>query len=175
MKKEMRNPCGFTLPQATPNRIKVLLVDDHPLVRQGVRACLLLYPQFEVIDEASSGQEAITKACASSPDIVVMDVSMSGMNGLTATSRLRECCPRTRVLILTVHEKKEFIRQAFLAGAAGYIRKNISPLELITAIERIHHGETGVMTRVAQKLYGEGLSSAPPLLPSKRADGSALA
>jgi DNA-binding NarL/FixJ family response regulator len=140
-------------------KIKVLLVDDHPFVRDGVRSCLARHGQFEVVGEASSGQEAITKAREFSPDIIVMDITMPGMNGLEATKCLREFCPAARVLILTVHEKKEFVREVVQCGARGYIRKNTSPVELVSAIERIHRGETFFMPEVAQAFFDEYVQS----------------
>ena len=134
-------------------KIKVLLVDDHPFVREGVRSCLTRYEQFEVVAEAASGQEAIHKAQEFAPDIIVMDITMPGMNGLEATRCLREFCPQARVLILTVHEKKEFVREMIQSGARGYVRKNTSPVELVSAIERIHRGETFFMPEVAQAFF----------------------
>src|SRR5438477_12777504 len=87
-------------------RIKVLLADDHPFIRAGVRAFLLKHAQFEVVGEASNGPEAITQARECLPDIVVMDLEMPGGDGLEATERLRELCPKSKVLILTMQEQK---------------------------------------------------------------------
>jgi DNA-binding NarL/FixJ family response regulator len=136
-------------------KIKVFLVDDHPVVREGVRSCLRRYEQLEVVGEAASGHEAIDRAKESAPDIILMDVTMPGMNGLEATKCLRALCPQTRVLIFTVHEKKEFVREMIQSGARGYIRKNTSPMELVSAIERIHRGETSFMPDVAQAFFEE--------------------
>jgi DNA-binding NarL/FixJ family response regulator len=136
-------------------KIKVLLVDDHMFVREGVRSCLQRYGQFEVVGEASSGHEAIDRAKEFSPDIIIMDISMPGMDGLEATKCLRAICPNSKVLILTVHEKKEFVREMIQSGARGYVRKNTSPVELVSAIERIHRGETFFMPDVAQAFFEE--------------------
>src|SRR5436305_1311677 len=111
-------------------KIKVLLVDDHPLVLAGVRSSLLKENSFEIIGEATSGPDAISQAKERAPDVVVMDIAMPGMNGLEATKCLRAICPQTKVLILTVHEEKEFIREMIQAGARGYVRKNSPPTEL---------------------------------------------
>ena len=119
-------------------KIRVLLVDDHPLVLEGVRSSLLKHDRFEIVGEASSGPEAIHRARESSPDVVVMDFTMPGMNGLEATTCLRSVCPETKVLILTVHEKAEFVREMIHSGARGYIRKSTSPAEFISAIECVH-------------------------------------
>src|SRR5436305_896779 len=105
-------------------KVKVLLVDDHPFVREGVRSALLQHERFVIVAEAASGHEAIAKAKEFSPDVVVMDISMPGMDGLEATKCLRAICPRSRVLILTMHEKKEFVREMIQSGAQGYLRKN---------------------------------------------------
>ena len=122
-------------------KIRVLLVDDHPLVLEGVRSSLLKHDRFEIVGEASSGPEAIHRARESSPDVVVMDFTMPGMNGLEATTCLRSVCPETKVLILTVHEKAEFVREMIHSGARGYIRKSTSPAEFISAIECVHRGQ----------------------------------
>ncbi|MDB6033251.1 MAG: two component LuxR family transcriptional regulator [Verrucomicrobiales bacterium] len=136
-------------------KIKVFLVDDHPVVREGVRSCLRHYEQVEVVGEAASGHEAIDRAKEFAPDIILMDVTMPGMNGLEATKCLRAICPDSRVLIFTVHEKKEFVREMIQSGARGYIRKNTSPMELVSAIEKLHRGETFFMPDVAQAFFEE--------------------
>ncbi|HEY0456904.1 MAG TPA: response regulator transcription factor [Verrucomicrobiae bacterium] len=136
-------------------KIKVLLVDDHMFVREGVRSCLEKFDQFEVVGEAASGHEAIDRARQFSPDVIVMDITMPGMSGLEATKCLRAICPQSRVLILTVHDKKEFVREMIQSGARGYIRKNTSPVELVSAIERIHRGEAFFMPDVAQAFFEE--------------------
>lgn len=136
-------------------KVKILLVDDHPFVREGVRSCLHKHAEFEVVGEAGSGPEALAKAKEFVPDIIVMDIMMPGMSGLEATKCLREYCPTAKVLILTVHEKKEYVREVVQSGARGYIRKSTSPAELIDAIERIHRGETHFMPDVAQTFFEE--------------------
>ena len=144
----------------TKLKIKVLLVDDHPLVLAGVRSSLVKYDRFEIVGEASSGPEAINRAKECLPDVVVMDITMPGMNGLEATKCLRAICPQTQVLILTVHEKKEFIREMIQAGARGYLRKNSPPAELVAAIESIFRGEVYFMPDVAQAFFKEYVLSA---------------
>ena len=136
-------------------KIRVLLVDDHPLVLAGVRSSLLKYDRFEIVGEAASGPEAINRAKECLPDVVVMDITMPGMNGLEATKCLRAICPQTKVLILTVHEKKEFIREMIQAGARGYVRKNTPPSDLVSAIEAVYCGEVFFMPDVAQAFFTE--------------------
>lgn len=136
-------------------KIRVLLVDDHPLVLAGVRSSLVKYDRFDIVGEAAGGPEAINRAKETLPDVVVMDITMPGMNGLEATKCLRAICPQTKVLILTVHEKKEFIREMIQSGARGYVRKNTPPAELALAIESVHRGEVYFMPDVAQAFFRE--------------------
>jgi DNA-binding NarL/FixJ family response regulator len=130
-----------TVVQPKP-KVRILLVDDHPFVLEGIRSCLAARPDLEVVGEVANGREAIEKAEALQPDIIVMDISMPQMNGLEATRQLRQQLPHIRVLVLTVHEKREFTTQIVQSGACGYVSKNSSPAELLRAIETIHRGET---------------------------------
>ena len=134
-------------------KIRVLLVDDHPLVREGVRSSLLKHDRFEIVGEADNGQEALHRAQACSPDVVVMEVSMPGMNGLEATKRLQIVCPQTKVLFLTVHEKPEFVREMVQSGARGCVRKSTSSGEFISAIECVYGGELFFRPEVAQSFF----------------------
>ena len=136
-------------------KIKVLLVDDHPLVLEGIRSSLLKQDRFQIVGQAATGQEALERARKASPDVVVMDISMPGMDGLEATRRLQTVCPQTKVLILTVHEKAEFIREMIQSGARGYLRKNTSPAQLVSAIECVHAGELFFEADVAQAFFEE--------------------
>jgi len=140
-------------------KIKVLLADDHPFIRAGVRTFLLKHDQFEIVGEASSGSEAIHRAKEVSPDVVVMDFSMPGGNGLEATARLREVCPEARVLILTIQEQKEFATELVQSGAKGCLRKDTTPGELVSAIERIHSGETSFLPETAQQFFSDYVRS----------------
>lgn len=137
------------------SRIKVMLADDHPFIREGVRSLLGRYHHFEVVAEAANGHEAILQAQEFSPDVVIMDISMPGIDGLEATECLRDICPVCRVLILTIHEKKDFVRELVQSGARGYLRKDTSPLELVSAIERVHRGETFFRPEVAQAFFND--------------------
>ena len=109
--------------------IKVLLVDDHPLVLDGIRARLEDEGGIDVVGDACNGQDALEKAQSLSPDVVLMDVSMPVMNGFDATRKLRECCPQVRVLILSMHDNREYILQLIQSGAAGYILKDESEMK----------------------------------------------
>jgi len=136
-------------------KIRVLLVDDHPMVLEGVRSSLLKHDRFEIVGEASNGPEALHRARESSPDVVVMDFTMPGMNGLEATTCLRTICPKTKVLILTVHEKAEFVREMIQSGAKGYVRKSTTPSEFVLAIDSVHRGDLFFKPEVAQAFFKE--------------------
>jgi two-component system nitrate/nitrite response regulator NarL len=140
-------------------KIKVLLVDDHPFVLEGVKSWLRKHNQFEVVGEAASGKEAIQKTQELRPDVVVMDISMPIMNGLEAAPRLRETSPNAKVLMLTVHDGREFIGQIVQSGASGYVRKNGSPAELIRGIESVHRGEAFFPADVTQTFFVDYLRS----------------
>ena len=127
--------------KASSPRIRLLLADDHPIVLDGIRSHLREQPEFEVVGQAANGHEAIQKAKALLPDVVLMDITMPQMNGLEATSHLRKEVPGTKVLILTMHDSKEYISQMIRMGARGYLLKDGSPAELVRAIKAVHAGE----------------------------------
>ena len=137
------------------SRIRVLLVDDHPLVREGVRSSLRKHERFEIVGEAANGLDAIKQARQFLPDVVVMDFTMPGMSGLEATTCLRNACPETKVLILTVHEKTEFVREMIQSGARGYIRKSTTPAEFVSAIECVHGGGLFFKPEIAEAFFKE--------------------
>jgi two-component system nitrate/nitrite response regulator NarL len=121
--------------------IKVLVADDHPVVRKGVQICLAKQETMRVVGEAVDGDEALRKARELSPDVVLMDISMPGMNGLAVTEVLRKEAPNMKVLILSVHSNKHYIARVIQAGAHGYVSKEAPPEELVRAIEAVHAGE----------------------------------
>ena len=122
-------------------RIKVLIADDHFLVREGLRSSLSEYPQIEIVGEASNGREAIQKAETLEPDVVLMDINMPEMNGLEATAALRKSGSKARVLALTVHNNKQYVIQIIRSGAQGYVLKDTSPDELVHGIQVVLRGE----------------------------------
>ncbi len=123
-------------------KIRLLVVDDHPVVRKGISMCLGHRPDMEVVGEAADAREAISKAHELQPDVVLMDIAMPDMSGLTATSRLRHELPETKVLILSIHDSPEYLCQAIQAGARGYVLKGVSAEELVHAAEAVCRGET---------------------------------
>lgn len=125
-----------------PRPIRVLLADDHPLVRLGIQAMLARRANIRVVAEAACGQEAVTLACTLKPDIALLDINMPGLSGLGAAKELRKRLPSCRVIILSMHEDREYARQAVAAGAKGYIQKDAAPEALRAAIEAVHAGRT---------------------------------
>ena len=122
-------------------KIRVLIVDDHPFIREGVRFYLQDEPDFEIVGEAEDGQEAIAKAVQLHPDIVVMDLRMALMDGVEATRCVREVLPSTQVLILSVEKRDDLLHSALEAGAAGWIPKNSSPAQFIEALKTVSQGK----------------------------------
>jgi two-component system nitrate/nitrite response regulator NarL len=142
--------------------IRVLLADDHPVVRRGLGYCLAQYDHLQVAGEAADGREALRKARELLPDVVLMDVEMPQMNGLAATEALHRELPQVKVLILSTGRSAEFIERIFQSGARGYVLKESATTELPRAIETVHSGGTFFSPEVAQSAvnrYVLGLSS----------------
>ena len=130
-------------------KMKVLLVDDHGIVREGLRAILSLRPDIEVVGEAADGREAIEKTRACSPDVVVLDITMPGLDGIEVTRRLARDFPGVRVLILTQHDNDRYILPVLRAGASGYVFKRSIGAELVAAIQTVYAGECHLPPQVA--------------------------
>ena len=133
----------------------VLLVDDHAVVRDGIRARFEAHPDFEVVGEAVNGRDAIIKAGELRPDVVLMDISMPVMNGMDAARQIRNDYPDMKVIILTMHEHKEYIQGVIRCGAHGYIVKDVSSNEMINAIKTVIGGETYYSSCVSQMMYDD--------------------
>jgi DNA-binding NarL/FixJ family response regulator len=123
------------------NKLKILLVDDHALVRRGFRRMLEDETSFQVVGEASDGLEAVARAEELRPDVVVMDCALPQINGVEATRRILAKLPDTAILMLSMHSEETFIRQALAAGARGYILKNAMDLDLVSAIKKVAEGK----------------------------------
>jgi DNA-binding NarL/FixJ family response regulator len=130
--------------------IRILLADDHVLVRAGVRGLLEKMPQFEVIAEASDGQEAVRLMEELRPDVVLMDVMMPGFNGLDATARAAGKVPKTRVIILSMDSSQELVVEALQSGAAGYLLKNVTPEEMEMAVRAVARGEIYLCSAISR-------------------------
>jgi two-component system, NarL family, response regulator NreC len=122
------------------NKVRVLIADDHSVVRLGVRTLLEGEPDMVVVGQAGNGVEAVATAQELRPDVVVMDISMPEMDGLEATRRVRALCPATHVLILTVHAQERYLFPVLKAGASGYVLKSTVDTELVSAIRTVAHG-----------------------------------
>jgi len=140
--------------------IRILLADDHTLVRAGVRALLEELPDAKVVAEAADGHQALAGAKAHQPHVVLMDVAMSGLNGLETTARLVKEFPEVRVIILSMHANEEYIWQALRAGASGYLLKSASTAELEQAIKAVSRGETYLDPTIARRVIAGYLSGA---------------
>jgi two-component system, NarL family, response regulator LiaR len=134
------------------DKITVLLVDDHPLLRQALKDVLVKVPDFNVVGEAYDGEQAIALADRLKPQIVIMDISMPKINGLEATRRIKASHPEIAVLVFTVHTEDEYILQILQAGAAGYLIKNVFGEEVVQAIRAIASGDMVLSPQIGQHL-----------------------
>jgi len=132
--------------------IKILLVDDHPLVRDGLRARLEAMPQFRVVAEAGGAAEALEQAAQFEVDLVLMDINMRDTNGIEATAQFRAAFPRIAVLILSMHDKLEYVSQAIRAGARGYVLKDAPGKDIVLAIETVMSGGIYYSAALARQL-----------------------
>ena len=137
------------------NKIKVLLVDDHAIMRDGIRALLSIHDDIKIVGEASEGQEAIEKTQDLSPDVVVMDVAMPDMDGIEATRRIRKQSPKVKVIVLTQYDNKEYVLSAIKAGAAGYVPKRALGSELVSAVRAVNRGESFLYPSAAAALIDD--------------------
>jgi NarL family two-component system response regulator LiaR len=135
--------------------IRVLIADDHAIVRKGIRALLATEPHIEVVGEAQDGREALTEAQKSQPDVILMDLVMPGMSGLEATRQITAHQPEVRVLVLTSFAGDDKVFPAIKAGALGYLLKDSGPEELVQAIQQVYRGESSLHPSIARKLLRE--------------------
>jgi DNA-binding NarL/FixJ family response regulator len=135
------------------SKLRLLLVDDHEVVRVGLRALLSRHADFEVVDEASSGQEAVRKALLHRPDIVIMDVRLNGMSGIEACRELTQAAPDVKVIMLTSYGDDDTLFEAIAAGASGYVLKQIGSNDLIKAIETVGRGESTLDPTTTSRVF----------------------
>ena len=137
---------------STKLSIRVLLVDDHPLVTEGIGACLETWDSIKIIGTASSGSQAIEKALALKPDIILMDINLPDMTGLEATRQIKQQLPDARIMILSMHDNREYVVSALEGGASGYILKDVSSAEVATAIQAVFRGGTYFSAEISRTL-----------------------
>jgi DNA-binding NarL/FixJ family response regulator len=146
----------------SPTPIRVILADDHTLVRAGIRALLEKLPNVTVVAEANDGREVLELVKTQLPDVVVMDIAMPGLNGLEAAERMAQEFPTVRVIILSMHHNEEYVWRALKAGVAGYLLKKAATAELETALQRIMNREVYLSREISERLpppgLGEGLA-----------------
>jgi DNA-binding NarL/FixJ family response regulator len=138
---------------------RVLVVDDHTVIRRGVQGILSTYPEWDLCGEADNGQDAIRLAGELEPEVVIMDISMPGMNGLEATRIIHDVLPETKVLLLTLHSSSEFVRSAFRAGARGYVLKSDAENELVRALNVVIGEGTYVSPAIDARAVKESIFS----------------
>lgn len=135
--------------------IRILIADDHALLRQGIKNVLELEQDFAIIAEAGDGDEAVKKVNELVPDIALLDINMPRLNGLEVTKRIKASQPSVKVIILTIHDDESYVVEVVKAGAAGYLLKDVEPGMLVKAIRTVYDGESFIYPTLARKLFGE--------------------
>ncbi|OQP84002.1 DNA-binding response regulator [Rhizobium rhizosphaerae] len=150
--------------------IKLLLVDNHPLVLDGLRAILETYEHLTVVATATDAEEGIDKAAALRPDVVLLDINMPRMSGIDAIERLRAAAPGARILMLSMHDNREYISSSVLRGASGYVLKDVSTAEIVTAIETVMAGGTFFSSGVSEAILESRAKAEGPALTARERD-----
>lgn len=149
--------------------LRIILVDDHEVVRLGLKSLLSRNPQFEIIDEAATASEAVEKAFRLKPDIVVMDIRLPGKSGIEACREITSTQPQTKVIMLTSYAEDDLLFDAIAAGASGYVLKQIGSGELVRALETVGRGESLIDSSLTQKVFAKVREA------TRRAEGDAFA
>lgn len=139
------------------NRVKILVADDHEIVRRGLRAMLEARPDWEIVAEAVTGRDAIEKAKQTTPDVAIIDVGMPELNGLEATRQVLKALPQTEVLILTMHENEQIVREVLDAGARGYVLKSDAGRDLVNAVDALCQHRTFFSSKISELLLNSYL------------------
>jgi DNA-binding NarL/FixJ family response regulator len=142
--------------------IRVLLVDDHAILRAGLRALLSAYPDLKVVGEAANGEAALARVNELKPDVVVMDIAMPGVNGLVAAREILQARPKTRILILTQYDNKEYVLPLMRIGVAGYVLKQAVDTDLVAGIRAVANGESFLHPSVAKVVLNAYLQESTP-------------
>ena len=151
----------------TKKKIRVLVVDDHPIVRKGMQLCLARDARFQLVGEAVDGDEALRKSRELKPDVVLMDINLPRRDGFAVTEALRKELPKVKVLVLSIHNQRDFILRIIQAGAQGYISKEARPEELRRAIEAVFAGEFFFSEEIARAALSQMIASAGRKEPSQ--------
>lgn len=162
-------PAPPAAPAAPARPIRVVLVDDHGIVREGLRQVLTSGGDFDVVGEASNGEQALQVAADTQPDVILLDITMPGDSGLVVAEKLRAAVPIARVLMLSVHDDAEYVMQSVRAGAHGYLRKDTTPGDLRAAVRAVHAGDAWFSPAVAKRLTEVLRSEAAPAPPAPAA------
>jgi two-component system response regulator NreC len=142
-------------------KIRVFVADDHAVLRAGLRMLISAQPDMEVVGEAADGDEAVRKTLETRPDVAIVDITMPGSGGIKAIERIRQECPATRVLVLTMHDVPAYLRSALAAGASGYVVKRAADSELLSAIRGVHRGRTVLDPTLAIMVVRRALGKKP--------------
>lgn len=148
--------------------MRVLLVDDHTVVRRGLRKILESNPQISVVGEVGDGTQAVTATAALQPDVVLMDVSLPGLNGIEATRQISASSPATKVLMLSMHADEQYLRQSLAAGAKGYLLKDADDQDLVEAVLAVQRGDTRFSGTLARAVSIDGEVAPEILSPRER-------
>lgn len=146
--------------------IRVLIADDHAIVRGGIRRMLEDHKDIQIVGEGADGQEAIQKVLETDPDVILLDISMPGMDGLDVTKQLKAIDPKVRILILTMHAEEQYAPRLMKAGAMGYVTKHAAPEDLVKAIHAVHSGRRFINPTLAESMawrYLEGEADLTPV------------
>ncbi|MHB1419238.1 MAG: response regulator [Bacillota bacterium] len=134
---------------------KLLVVDDHPLIREGLCKILNLEPEFQIVGEATNGEEAVRLAFEALPDVILMDINLPVKNGIDACREITDALPQIRVIVLTVYDDERYVSEVFKAGASGYLLKDVEPDRLIEAIKTVAGGGSFIHPTIARKMLKE--------------------
>jgi DNA-binding NarL/FixJ family response regulator len=137
----------------------IIIAEDHNILRAGLKALLTSNPQFDVVGEADNGRDAIRRVIDLKPDLVIMDLNMPGLNGMDAIREIKERMPEIKALVLTVHNEEEYVLASLKAGANGYVLKDATQNELMTATERVLNGKTYLSAEITEKVVNSYLNT----------------
>jgi len=135
--------------------IKVIIADDHPLVRQGIRKVLQLEPAIKVVAETTNGKDTVAMAKKLQPDVILMDINMPLINGMEATKIIKKEMPQVKILALTIHDDEEYVYETVRSGATGYLLKDVDPGRLVESVLKVYKGESVIHPSVTAKLFQE--------------------